>query len=298
MPRRPDQGYDPPYSALPAQSQSGVFRGRLVVIFGTGVNTGLFIYNGTPALGNPPILSITTASADPYGNPVTAQTISDAAMPLLVYRGTPAAGNLVVSVAAAGGSDIFGNSYIQGVTAYQSASIYANLLSGNLLLVSGLSSWSASADATASALGFFDNTNNDALFMSDGATGSGGLCVVGNQPGTTTTPETWHNLTLNAAVWTAAAGASTPRYRVEPVGSKGLVRLDGILQAAANNAANTAIATLPAGWRPPAAKSLPTVGALAAFGGVSVTSGGAITANAACGIGNSYSLDGVTFPLD
>jgi hypothetical protein len=33
-------------------------------------STGAFIYNGTPKLGNPPIVAITTASKDPFGNTV------------------------------------------------------------------------------------------------------------------------------------------------------------------------------------------------------------------------------------
>ena len=52
---------------------SGVFVGRLVIIFGpAGEPIGLFVYaQGTvPGPGNPPVISVTLASSDPYGNPV------------------------------------------------------------------------------------------------------------------------------------------------------------------------------------------------------------------------------------
>jgi hypothetical protein len=36
----------------------------------TGESGGVFVYNGTPGLGNPPVLSISVGDVDPYGNPV------------------------------------------------------------------------------------------------------------------------------------------------------------------------------------------------------------------------------------
>jgi hypothetical protein len=39
-----------------------------VIVFGT--SGGVFLYNGTPAPGNPPVASVTLASTDPYGNTV------------------------------------------------------------------------------------------------------------------------------------------------------------------------------------------------------------------------------------
>lgn len=53
---------------------SGVFVGRLVIIFGpaSGAPLGVFVYaqGTTPGPGNPPVISVTLASSDPYGNPV------------------------------------------------------------------------------------------------------------------------------------------------------------------------------------------------------------------------------------
>lgn len=121
---RPDQSYAPPPPGVAPGTQAGVFRGRLVIIYGTGANTGLFIYNGNPALGNPPILAITTASTDPYGNSVQAGAITDSGMPYFLYGGTPTAGNLLVALAPAAGADSFGNTYEEGISLQGTMSVY------------------------------------------------------------------------------------------------------------------------------------------------------------------------------
>jgi len=46
----------------------GIVVANKVIIFGSA--EGLFMYNGTPALGNPPLLWITPQSTDPFGNAV------------------------------------------------------------------------------------------------------------------------------------------------------------------------------------------------------------------------------------
>jgi hypothetical protein len=129
-PPRPP-GYQPPQlpSVAPGSS-SGLFRGRLVIVQGTGPNSGLFVYAGVPALGNPPIFWATSASFDPFGNalPSTAgvagtgtfqagNTIINA-NGIFIYSAAPAAGNLIVSDAAAAGTDAFGNVYVQGQAIY------------------------------------------------------------------------------------------------------------------------------------------------------------------------------------
>lgn len=69
---RPDQVYTPPPGAIYATS-GDVFKGRQVIVFGNSPGAGIFVYTGTPALGNPPVLSIVApgVTQDPYGNPVT-----------------------------------------------------------------------------------------------------------------------------------------------------------------------------------------------------------------------------------
>jgi hypothetical protein len=114
--RRPDQRQIGTSRAGTGPSpQNNTFVGRLVVIFGTGANSGFFVYSGSPALGNPPIFAITTASKDPYGNTVTASAITDSALPFLIYSGAPAEGTLVAAISPfAGGTDAYGNVYPQG----------------------------------------------------------------------------------------------------------------------------------------------------------------------------------------
>jgi len=43
-----------------------------VIVFGTG--DGVFVYNGTPAVGNPPVLWTSATNEDPFGNTLTPQT--------------------------------------------------------------------------------------------------------------------------------------------------------------------------------------------------------------------------------
>jgi hypothetical protein len=130
-PRQP-AGYVPPsLPGVAAGSFQGVVRARLVVVFGTGAGSGLFVYNGTPAAGNPPIFWATSATADPFGNaiPSTAgvagtgtfragNTITNTSGEFF-YSGTPAANNLIGSIANAAGTDGFGNAYVQGQASYQ-----------------------------------------------------------------------------------------------------------------------------------------------------------------------------------
>jgi hypothetical protein len=132
-PMRPDQANQPTSRAGSGPApQSNVFIGRLVVVFGTGTGTGIFFYTGTPGPGNPPILAITTASSDPYGNTVTADAITDSGMPFLIYSGPAAAGNLIISIAPSSGTDAYGNNYPEGFAALNSVGPSAQLISGAL----------------------------------------------------------------------------------------------------------------------------------------------------------------------
>ena len=85
---------------------------KTLIIAGSSGN-GIFVYSGAPGVG-PPLLAITTASTDPYGNPVTANAITDEGMPLLFYPGPAATGNLLAAIAGTAGTDAFGNTYPTG----------------------------------------------------------------------------------------------------------------------------------------------------------------------------------------
>jgi len=70
LPARLDQVDTPPPMVVAPGGNAGVFKGRLVVIFGTSSNgsTGLFVYSGAPALGNLVGSIASVPGTDPYGN--------------------------------------------------------------------------------------------------------------------------------------------------------------------------------------------------------------------------------------
>ena len=149
-PQRPDQQRNYPPNGVQPGSSAGVVRARLVIVSGAGVS-GVFVYNGTPGFGNPPIVSITNSSTDPYGNPVTpgldvtqgsitgttitGSTITGSSFDgtdfvidtsgAFFYEGTPATGNLFVSITTADGTDSFGNAYQSGVQIHGTVPSYA-----------------------------------------------------------------------------------------------------------------------------------------------------------------------------
>jgi hypothetical protein len=84
-----------------------------IIVTTTGPGTGVFIYNGTPGFGNPPIFSISNSALDFYGNVIT-PSLSLAGLPFLVYSGPPATGNLFLSAAENNGIDSFTNAYQSG----------------------------------------------------------------------------------------------------------------------------------------------------------------------------------------
>jgi hypothetical protein len=60
-------GQATPVGVQPGVS-SGIVNAHYVIVSGTG--GGLFIYSGTPAAGNPPVIAATAANTDPFGNNV------------------------------------------------------------------------------------------------------------------------------------------------------------------------------------------------------------------------------------
>jgi hypothetical protein len=69
---RPDQQRNFPPAGVQPGSFSGIIRARVIIVSGAG--GGVFVYNGTPALGNPPVLAIVApgVTTDPFGNAVNA----------------------------------------------------------------------------------------------------------------------------------------------------------------------------------------------------------------------------------
>lgn len=164
---RPDQQYFPPSAGLAPGPRTNI-RARQVIVIGGGASSGLFVYNGTPALGNPPVFSVVApgVTADPFGNTVAAVMEAgsigtnfmqvDQFGNLLLYSGgnlnivlnptkqglfaySPGAGlgNMVSSIAAAGGTDPYTNVYFQGATTYNKvgATYYATQCQGQITTI-------------------------------------------------------------------------------------------------------------------------------------------------------------------
>src|SRR6266702_1912377 len=99
--------------------QNTTFIGRLVIIFGTGPGSGLFVYQGAPKAGNPPVFAVVApgVTADPYGNLVAHSATGNE---IWLLPGFPAIleydnlGNLVASVSPVGGADSSGQAFVEG----------------------------------------------------------------------------------------------------------------------------------------------------------------------------------------
>jgi hypothetical protein len=226
---RPDQVRVYPPNGVQPGSFAGIVRARLVIVSGAGVS-GVFVYNGTPGLGNPPIVSITNGSTDPFGNPVvpgldvtqgqiTGSVISGSTFEgtdfilnsagFFFYTGTPAAGNLFASVTSSNGTDTFGNAYIQG---FEIHGLNAGS-SGNASFTSaGPFNWTAppgvttvTVQATAGGGGSgSDDTGNP--FTSAG--GGGGEYA--SEPALAVTAGNVYSGTVGAGGTAGAAGANNP----------------------------------------------------------------------------------------
>jgi hypothetical protein len=110
--RRPDQTRNPPLSGTQPGSSAGIVRARLIIVSGSG--EGVFIYNGTPGAGNPPIFSATGGTTDPYGNTV---------IPTLQIQG---GGRLTVGAAGAPEVELISNAAITVTTDISTTSAAAS----------------------------------------------------------------------------------------------------------------------------------------------------------------------------
>ena len=66
--RRPDQRLVGTSIAGAGPAPSNVLFARVVIVSGT--NEGVFVYDGTPGLGNPPVDTDSNSTKDPFGNPI------------------------------------------------------------------------------------------------------------------------------------------------------------------------------------------------------------------------------------
>jgi hypothetical protein len=280
--RRPDQLLAPPSSVVAPGAAAGVFRGRLVIISGTGVNTGLFVYAGTPSAGNPPVLSVVAPGTvkDPFGNTVSAilevqgtagqsivLTLNGGAPELLFKTGSPdesalSAGIVAFRVNPGTASETLIFNMTGPTVTGQGDTVFIDLSS-------------AAQNASANATGSLDYTNGTGGTIPALTWGSAGVVAIGNVlgvlPGTGTfatpaTPETWHSFVFSSSIYTVPSGGETPAYRLT---NDGLVELKGEVVftsigtgLSGSNVFTNAIAS--AAYLPVIRKLLPCVGL---FGG-------------------------------
>lgn len=131
VPPRPDQQYQGSggQAVVSPGSSAGIVRARIVIVSGTG--EGVFVYSGTPGPGNPPILSMTNAATDLFGNAV---------QPGLVAYGTAGAYAQLIS----GELNFVGTS-----GQFAASSVRTENIAGFLDLISGqASSLDAEAEVT------------------------------------------------------------------------------------------------------------------------------------------------------
>ena len=157
---------------------------------------------------------------------------------ILVYSGPPAAGNLIISVSGAGGTDSYGNTYVQGIEARDA--------SGNYI---SLSSASITFKGVANSPIFIFENNVGQILQFLGALGYlFDKPIAAVQPGTTSTPETWHPIPYVNG-WgnqgTTDASNVFGQYRLTDTNE---VEIIGVISGAA--ASSNTMFTLPAGYRP------------------------------------------------
>lgn len=243
---------------------------QYVIIFGT--SGGMFIYAGSPALGNPPLYSFGNVTADPYGNPVNPG----------IWAGAP--GQIQVGIQAQGGAAEVFFVPVGTYAADASAGILQTATQAILEIFGartaaipaansdrvGLFLWdhgtsglpTATADIQAV---FFPSSGAGGWLLWDGNYLGLNLPTVRNiqaiQPGTATDPSTtpvpepWHQATLING-WTASGGVAGVFYRLLPWGPNGTVEIIGdIVHATATG--NSTCAQLGTGYQPATAQNHP-----------------------------------------
>jgi hypothetical protein len=207
-PRRPDQVYSPPAPGIPPGSAAGILRAFELILFGTGPR-GVFVYSGTPAFGNPPVITLTApgVTQDPYKNPVRGGGLSITFGGRTIFLGDvggiPELEFLTGSADEAVAANVAGN-----ISGTAPAQFLQMLASGPKANVTGSQDWvqiefnSSAFDASATASMFFNYIGTGGgvhgyAFMDGGGFSitAGSICAAhpGNLP---IIPETWQTLAL------------------------------------------------------------------------------------------------------
>jgi len=211
---------------------------QYVIIFGT--SGGMFVYAGSPGLGNPPVYSFGNVVTDPYGNTVEqgiwagqpganqigiqANPAANFAAMFFVIPGTFLGDALVLAVGANGQSTLELSSAV-------------NPAPDNDRVVLLLFDNKSAGGSALWELGYYDTSGNFHLHGQGSYSGSSWPVVAVNAAdpahGTSLTdpaiPETWHAITPDAG-WTSV---QTPQYRLLPDGN---VQVAGLLDHAGTTA--------------------------------------------------------------
>lgn len=181
---------------------TGTITSTTVIVQGS--TGGIFVYSGTPALGNL-IVSIAgmagtdgSGNAYPQGVNVTTGTISGSTISsstftgsdfilnsngLFVYNGTPANGNMIASIAATAGTDGFGNAYQATITSYSSPTDYVQITSDFITLFKSGLFQGQQLLATGNAItqlssGLQSNVDTAANVIAESASAAGGSSTI------------------------------------------------------------------------------------------------------------------------
>jgi hypothetical protein len=299
--------------------QTSVF--TLLIVEAGQPGTGLFVYNGAPGPGNPPIFWASGAATDLFGNALPGTAGVEGSGTFVV--GT--APNTQLQLASNGGvgvlqfllnSALFANGLLESAILSGFAQVLLNgpnaVAAGHTDFVGteynssdGMHSanWTliyndASGTAHATAFGDWTGFNIPAGSIRAVAPGTGTSAV------NAAVPESWHAPALPGG-WGGGAA-----YRLYPDATVGLA---GLITLPATGAYNSVVLfTLPAAYTPPGTKRLPLVSLAqsAAYGNnaasiglprifIDSTTGNVSLAGLPAGInGGQVCLDGARFPID
>lgn len=303
-----------------AEFNQGTFRGPVIV---TGSN-GVLFYSGTPALGNLVGSVSPSGGTDPFGNVYPAgYMFTNGSLEILMsvetYLGSlipdirMATGDSHESVNWHVGAGVVGGGTLNG---FITSNLVGPATSHNndgcfLTLASGAFDGSSDAQGNLSYAGNVITGANSRAYVQWGSSGvqlEGVNALIGVVPGTGTGPsnppsfESWHGLAY-ANGWADFGGAfQTGRYRKEPIGPAGIVKLDGMCKPGTYTN-GTAIAVLPAGYRPLASHRIVCQADSGVTGAnmyeLEFNTVGAITLESIQGAAPGFiELTNVSFPLD
>jgi hypothetical protein len=241
-----------------------------VVVSGTGAGDGVFVYAGTPGLGNPPIAWMTNGSLlDPYGNVLPAvmgllRTGAGTSAQFALTTGRPAefqTGQIYSYVLNLGlANEQYYTEILGPENINQKDAVYA-------AFTSSASDKTASAAAYLAYVDTGGGVNTNIYYDYSGTS----LYVIktltavkpgtGTSPANPATPESWHAMALGNG-WTNLAGNVAAKYR-KVAAPDNSVEIIGAIQANAATSAN--FFDLPAGYQP---NSSQPAGAMGASGNV------------------------------